>query len=78
MRNHIHNFARHPYRPIVRYDVFPNTDAAQYVLSERPRQLKLPTLNFHLVGKVSVPEEKRSRQRIIYANFHYAALEESA
>ncbi len=48
---------RHPYRPFVRYDVFKDADASAYVLSDRPAQLRLPRLNFRLIGRSNESEQ---------------------
>lgn len=60
-----------PLISLVRYDVFPDADASLRVMSERPHQLRLPTLNFHLVGVLPLPEDAPKPKRVIYANFRY-------
>lgn len=74
--NRIHNFGRAPWRPVVLYDVFKNADVGLRVVADRPKQLTLPTLNYRLVGTQPLLEGKPSK--IIFADFHYAELEESA
>lgn len=64
-----------PLISLVRYDVFPNADASLRVLSERPQQLRLPTLNFHLIGTAPLPEMKKD-SRVLYPDFHYARWED--
>jgi hypothetical protein len=79
MLNRVQFRTQHPYRPIVRYDIFPNSMPSQgrIIGAEKMEQLPLPMGEAEATLKTFSTRQSRTRKKQV-RDFVYVPYEESA